>query len=662
MKQMRTGMIGAACLLAGGLAVAAEGPAPLDQLVRNPQYRNIQISPTGEYIAATAPRGDQEVLITLRLSDLKPLGITTLPDKKSVVGVRWAGPNRVVFTSTRKVPGRERPRATGEWYAQDADGAKPRVLISYGTKGATDRSKQVGREGFGFLAALPHDDGKVLMQTTRPSGTEKTRNGVVELDTLTGRRRNLLSGPDTDCTFAADRNAEVRYANCSRRLDGTRSAMALYRRDGGNWTKIHDSGEHGVKYGVQYVMDDGRALAFSDDGKETRTVGWFGADGEFTPVHRDPVSDPVNVVIGFDGRTPLGVVTMPHRAVFHLFDEDSPEALRYLSLANAFPDDHVVVSSTTQDGRYSIIAVGSDRNAGEYYLFDADSGQARYLLSSRPWIKPAQMAAMQPFSMTARDGMVLHGYLTRPVGAAATQRLPTIVYVHGGPYGPRDTWFFDENVQIMASRGYQVLQVNFRGSGGYGNAFIEAGHREWGGTMQDDVTDATLWAFEKGYADPARTCIYGASYGAYAALMGAAKEPDLYRCAAGYVGVYDLEMMYNKGDIQEANAGQEYLRKILGTDPADLRARSPARLAAQIKAPVFLAAGMRDVRTPPEQTVEMYNALKAAGKEVPKDDYILQAGEEHGFYDEASKLNYFTRLLGFFGRHLDAPAASAATP
>jgi dipeptidyl aminopeptidase/acylaminoacyl peptidase len=646
-------------LLAGGLAIAAEGPVPLDQLVRNTQYRNIQISPTGEFIAATAPRGEQEVLVTMRVADLKPLGVTTLPDKKSVTGVRWAGPNRLVFTSTRKVPGREQPRLTGEWYAQDADGAKPRVLISYGTKSATDRSKQVGIESFSFLAALPHDDGKVLMENRRPGATEKTRNSVVELDTLTGRRRNVLSGPDSDCSFAADRNAEVRYATCSRRIDGTRTALRLYRRDGDRWTQIHDSGEDGVKYSVQYVMDDGRALAFSDDGKDTRTVGWFGTDGEFTAVHRDPVSDPVGAVVGFDGRTPLGVVTMPHRAVFHLFDEDSPQALRYVSLANAFPDDHVTVSSTTQDGRYSIIWVRSDRNAGEYYLFDAESGQARYLLSSRPWIKAAQMAAMQPFTMKARDGLVLHGYLTRPVGAPESQPLPTIVYVHGGPYGPRDRWDFDENVQIMANRGFQVLQVNFRGSGGYGNAFQESGYRQWGGTMQDDVTDATRWAFEQGYADPSRTCIYGASYGAYAALMGAAKEPDLYRCAAGYVGVYDLEMMYNKGDIQERDSGQEFLRKILGTDSADLRARSPARLADRITVPVFLAAGMRDVRTPPEQTVAMYNALKAAGKEVPKDDYILQAGEEHGFYDEASKLNYFSRLLAFFGRHLDTPAASA---
>jgi dipeptidyl aminopeptidase/acylaminoacyl peptidase len=660
MKRTNAGLIGAACLLAAGVAGAAEAP-PLEQLVRNPQYRNIQISPTGEYIAATAPRGEQEVLVTLRVSDLKPLGVTTLPDKKSVVGVRWAGPNRVVFTSTRKVPGRERPRGTGEWYAQNADGTLPRLLISYETKSATERSKQVGQQGFGFLAALPHDDGKVLMQTTRASGTEKTRNGVVEVDTLTGRRRNVLSGPDTDCSFAADRNAEVRYANCTRRLDGTRSAMRLYRRDGTKWTEIHDSGEEGVKYGVEYVMEDGRALAYSDDGKQTRTVGWFGLDGAFTPVHRDPVSDPVGVVVGFDGRTPLGVVTMPNRAVFQLFDEDSAEALRYLSLANAFPDDHVTVSSTTQDGRYSIIEVESDRNPGEFYLFDADTGNARYLLSSRPWIKPAQMAAKQPFTMTARDGTVLHGYLTRPNGAAEGGSLPTIVYVHGGPYGPRDSWLFDENVQIMASRGYQVLQVNFRGSGGYGLAFQEAGYRQWGGTMQDDVTDATNWAIGKGYADRDRTCIYGASYGAYAALMGAAKEPDLYRCTAGYVGVYDLEMMYNKGDIQERDAGQDYLRKILGTDPTELRSRSPARLADRIKAPVFLAAGMRDVRTPPEQTVEMYKALKAAGKEVPKDDYILQAGEEHGFYDEASKLNYFTRLLGFFGRHLDQPAASAST-
>jgi dipeptidyl aminopeptidase/acylaminoacyl peptidase len=263
------------------------------------------------------------------------------------------------------------------------------------------------------------------------------------------------------------------------------------------------------------------------------------------------------------------------------------------------------------------------------------------------------MATVQPFSFRARDGLEMYGYLNNPKGYKldTLKKMPLIVHPHGGPIGPRDDWGFNWETQMLASRGYLVLQLNFRGSGGYGNGFQDKGHGEWGGAMQDDLTDVTKWAIDKGYADPERICIYGASYGGYASLMGVAKEPDLYRCAIGYVGVYDLvSTMFKKGDIKDRKSGRRFLEHTLGTDIGARRENSPALQATKIKAGVFLAAGMDDERAPYQHTEAMRDALKAAGH--PADVVILQDKEGHGFYKEANNLNLYTKMFAFLDRYI----------
>ncbi|HEY4559890.1 MAG TPA: prolyl oligopeptidase family serine peptidase, partial [Lysobacter sp.] len=226
---------------------------------------------------------------------------------------------------------------------------------------------------------------------------------------------------------------------------------------------------------------------------------------------------------------------------------------------------------------------------------------------------------------------------------------------HGGPFGIRDYWAFDSDAQLLASAGYAVLQVNFRGSGGYGRDFRYAGARQWGGTMQDDVTDATKWAIKQGIADGSKICLYGASYGGYASLMGVAKEPDLYRCAAGYVGVYDLPTMHTAGDIAERKSGRNYVNDWIG--PRDKVGEvSPTRLADRIKVPVFLAAGGEDERAPIEHSRMMERALRKAG--VPVETLYFDT-EGHGFYLVEHRREFYTKLLAFLSRSLGGETASA---
>jgi dipeptidyl aminopeptidase/acylaminoacyl peptidase len=224
-----------------------------------------------------------------------------------------------------------------------------------------------------------------------------------------------------------------------------------------------------------------------------------------------------------------------------------------------------------------------------------------------------------------------------------------VVYLHGGPYEIRDSWRYNRTVQALASRGFAVLQVNFRGSGGYGYDFVKAGYGEWGAKMQDDVTDATHWAIEEGVADPKRICTYGTSYGGYAALQGVVREPDLYQCAIGDAGVYDLNLMKSRGDVTQSLFGANYLDMVLGKDASVLAQRSPASQAAGIKANIMLISGGEDDRVPAVQSEGMRNALKSKGTEVV---WLYQPSEGHGYYKEENVTDMYEKIIAFLDRNI----------
>lgn len=324
-------------------------------------------------------------------------------------------------------------------------------------------------------------------------------------------------------------------------------------------------------------------------------------------------------------------------------------------LEQAFPGMAVRITSQTQDGKTALVSVRSDRNPGDFYVMDVASKKVDYAASRREWLDPEKMGPVKPIELKARDGLALHGYLTVPSGSDG-KKLPLVVMPHGGPYFTQDVWGFDLDAQILASAGYAVLQLNFRGSDGYGLAFARAGAHQWGKAMQDDLTDATRWAIAQGIADGNRICMYGGSYGGYASLMGVVREPDLYRCTVGYVGVYDLPKHYTMGDVRESQSGRAFLKEWVG-EPSQLAAVSPNLLADRIKVPVFLAAGGEDERTPIRHTKLMEQALVKAGKPV---ETLYFSTEGHGFYKREHRKEFYTRLLGFLDRHIGNAASAAA--
>lgn len=641
-------------LLACCLAVPARAQVDLAPYLKDDPYEQLKISPTGEYVATTAPLEDRTALVVMRLSD-RSITAKVIGGRDSVIDeFWWVNNERVVVSMSEKIGSRDQPSRMGTLHAVNADGSKPRLIASpYPDDPDGMRMGNAGNvtPRFFFMSDdLPLDESRILVETIPTVGSDPYVRAEL-LDVYTRRRTVVATVPVRRASFYADAKGEIRFANGA---DGD-NAERLYYRDSAaaEWRVINDEDKTAHREIPLGFSADGKVAYLQVEQKSgpDRIMAWHPADGRYEELLKDPVADPYRVLRDLDNRTPIGASFMTDRMRNRFFDDNHPTAKLYRALEKAFGTDAFFITSATADRKKAVIYAWSDRNNGDYFIFDTVNKSAERLFGRREWFHPDDMAPSRGISFKTRDGLTVHGFLTTPKGAAA-QPLPLIVLPHGGPFGVFDTWSFDDEASILAEAGYAVLRVNYRGSGNYGRDFMQAGAREWGGKMQDDLTDATHWAIEQKIADPTRICLYGASYGGYAALMGVAREPDLYRCAAGYVGVYDLRLMHRRSS-NRSTSGKTWAGDWLGA-PETLSARSPVTLASQIKVPVFLAAGGKDERAPIEHTKSMEKALKQAN--VPVESLYYQ-NEGHGFYTEEHRREYYTRLLAFLSRHLGGKAA-----
>src|SRR5690606_9757517 len=431
------------------------------------------------------------------------------------------------------------------------------------------------------------------------------------------------------------------------------------RREGDGWKEIHRAAMGEARHTPHGFDRDNRLVytSISNDGEPAKLYAVDTETGERTLLSWNGNVESFQRLYSSDGRELLAVVYedgMPH---IEFVNKSHPEAATYAGLIHAFPEHAVSFRGISRDGRYVLLVAYSDVDPGSFYLFDREEGKARFLLSARDWIKPEQMSPMRAFSFAARDGTPVHGFITVPRHGGG-RNLPLVMLPHGGPHGIRDTWGFNPEAQFLASRGYAVLQVNFRGSGGYGNAFEKKGYRNWGTTMIDDMTDAVEWAVAKGVADPNRICTYGASYGGYAALQSIVREPDRYRCTIGYVGVYSLPLMHRDGDIPRTRMGREYLQRVLPESLAEQQAQSAVFNVDRIKVPVMLVHGERDERVPMSQYRALKQALVAAGR--PPEVEILEPKEGHGFQELKNNVRLYTAIEAFLDKHIGTARNTAS--
>ncbi|HEX2064886.1 MAG TPA: S9 family peptidase [Acidimicrobiales bacterium] len=398
-------------------------------------------------------------------------------------------------------------------------------------------------------------------------------------------------------------------------------------------------------------------VCFSRDGRELYAITSQGANagrlvrlpldgGDPVVVAEDPTFDVAAVVVHPDRREVQMVGFLEDRLRWHVLDDTvaaDVDAIRALH-----PGDFQVVDRDDAD-RTWLAGFTADDGPVSYFAYHRQEGRASFLFEHQPALSRYTLAAMEPFSYTARDGLEVHGYLTFPPGQDR-HRLPTVLKVHGGPWG-RDTWGLEPEAQWLANRGYLCVQVNYRGSTGYGKAFVNAGDREWGGKMHDDLVDAVGWVVERGFADPGRVAIYGGSYGGYAALVGAAFTPDLFRCAVDVVGPSNLKTLIESIPPYWAPLVSVFHTRVGNpeTEEAFLWSRSPLSRVEDIRIPLLIAQGAHDPRVKQAESEQIVAALRAQGIDH---EYLVFEDEGHGFAKPENRLRFYAAAERFLARHL----------
>ena len=621
------------------LAIAAGSPAdiPVKDFFRHAEFGQVTLSPTGEFLAVTIPQDDRSLLAILRTKDKGVVAKWDYGTSEYAENVIWVNDKRFMVEVSEKFGTLDFHVGNPNLYLADADGSH-RKEVPYGNT-------------YELADLLPNDPDNILMERSFE------RPNLFKMNVNTGYMAKVVVSPVASGNFAIDHDGKVRYA-----MGATEAGdlFRTFRRDGDQWVQVSEKKMYGSD-------DDERVpLGFAPDNKHIY-MSFRSKGGPAGVLLSDPDTNTEKVlfqnpVVSFgdqiwnhDNVRMLGVGYEEDLPKHQYFDEDAPETRILMALDSAFPDDAVDVTSETRDGRYALVHTHSATDPGRFYLFDTQTKQATFLLAGRSWIDPDQMSPMKPITVTARDGLVLHGYLTVPRSSNG-RNMPMVVWVHGGPMA-RDDWAFDPIVQFLASRGYAVLQMNYRGSSGYGEKFMEMGYKHWGTTMQDDLTDSVKSVISQGLVDKDRVCIFGASYGGYAAIMSAEREPDLYKCTIGYAGVYSLPMEVQKSDTGTIKSGRTSFKNAYPESLAEQQAQSPSYNVDKLKIPVMLVHGGDDQRVPIAQMHFLVDQMAKAGKKP--EVVLVKQKEAHGFRDPENNIELYTKVQAFLNEHIGAGANDA---
>ncbi|MBI3564065.1 MAG: S9 family peptidase [Elusimicrobia bacterium] len=588
----------------------------------NPEKASPKVSPNGKHWAYLAPdEGVLNVWVGPEGGAAKPL---TQDRGRGVRNYLWAEDQRSIL------------------YIQDKDGDENWHLYQTDLETGTTRDlTPVPGAQAQIVATEPNFPDEVLIAL---NDRDARAHDVYRVNLRTGARTLEATNPGDVIGWLPDRTFKVRAAKAMRPDGGT----ILRIRDGGVWRDFLDCGPD----------DQLGAHGFSPDGKSLYVESSAGRDT--TALIEAPLAGGPGKVMAEDPESDLGGVLIHPREYRVEAVSFETDRLRWRVLDASLAEDFKAFASL--DGDVSIVSrddadtvwyllVNRPDRSPAFWRWDRAARKAKFLFATRPKLDGYDLAPMAPVSFPARDGLKVRAYLTTPAGKEA-KKLPLVLLVHGGPW-VRDHWGFHPEAQWLASLGFACLQVNYRGSAGFGKAFLHAGDREWGAKMQDDLTDAAKWAVASGAADPARVAIYGGSYGGYAALAGAAFTPGVYRCAVDVVGPSNLITL-----IKSIPPYWEPMKRIFDlrvgsveTEEEFLKSRSPLFFADRIAIPLLIAQGANDPRVKQAEAEQIVAALKAKGKPV---EYMLFPDEGHGFAKPENRLKFYAAAEAFLAEHLTA--------
>jgi dipeptidyl aminopeptidase/acylaminoacyl peptidase len=631
----------AASLLLGSVAGAA--PPSIADFAADTDFSYPALSPDGNKVAFVTRAEGQRILVVLDLVARKRTGLMAATvDTFSISNCEFKNDERLLCGLSGTAFDRGQPYPVSRLVAIDVSGkGKPRVLVQNGTQGGSQFQDKV-------LDWQPNDPKHVLIAL---SGDGDPFPNVHSLDVYTGLMSVVQRSRHPIMSWNTDRAGVVRFGQG---FDDRGKHFYITRDSADSPWRTLAKWEYGQADFFVYgfgpapgtllvgATHNGRDAIFEMDLSEKSDRQLLFANSEVD------VSGPIywptdHRIVGFSYET-----DRVHRK---FFDEQAESV--YASIDAAIPGADNWVIGASRDGKKLLISSSADVRPTNFHVLDTTANKLLRIGSANPALAQTPLASMKPVKIKGPGGVMLPGYLSLPVGSSG-KKLPMVVYPHGGPHA-RDSWRFDEMVQFFASRGYAVLQVNFRGSVGYGDDWYEQGHQNWGTVMVDDITAATKWAIAEGIADPANTCIIGWSYGGYAALMSAVREPSLYRCAVSIAGVADLRALAREG--ARFYGGRKALAYTLGDDVSELKAGSPLRAVEKIQVPVLLVHGDDDIQVSVDHSKRMARALKGENK---KHELVIIKDGNHSLSRFEWRETLLTKIEAFLATNAPVTAVQTA--
>ncbi|MBL7842277.1 MAG: S9 family peptidase [Cyclobacteriaceae bacterium] len=597
---------------------------PLEDFFKDPEKGQYRISPNGEMIIFMAPHMGRRNVFVQKLGDTTAIPITH-ETERSIYNAFWESDDRIVFV--KDIGGDENMRI---------------LSVKPDGTGLTDHTpfENVRSEVLDILEDRPNE---MLIQNNK-------RNpqifDVYLLNTATNEMRMVAENPGNITGWITDHEGKIRVALTT---DGVNTSVLYRETENDKFKPVITTNFKETLSPLFFTFDNKNLFCMSNLGRDKLVLVEYDprTAKEVRVIYENPEVDIDGADYSRKRKVLTAVYYQTDKPKIHFLDAET-EAI-YKKINSQLPNYYNVVTRQNREENKLLVYSSSDRYFGGYYFYDLKNDAFQKLADFKPWLNENNMAEMKPISYQSRDGLTIHGYLTLPKGVDAKD-LPIVINPHGGPWA-RDGWGFNPEIQFLANRGYAVLQMNFRGSTGYGRKFWEASFKQWGRTMQDDVTDGVKWLIKEGIADSTRVAIYGGSYGGYTTLAGITLTPELYSCAVDYVGVANMFTFMNTiPPYWEPFRDMFY--EMVGDPKKDslmLAEVSPVFHADKIKCPLLVAQGANDPRVNKDESDQMVAALRKRGIEV---EYIVKDNEGHGFYNQENQFEFYGAMEKFFDKHL----------
>jgi dipeptidyl aminopeptidase/acylaminoacyl peptidase len=615
----------AASLVATPLAAEAQAArqVPLRDFFKNPEQAGHQISPDGRYISWAAPY-ERRMNVFVRPFAGGTATRVTSETARDISAYFWKG-ERIV-------------------YVKDFGGDENFHVVSVDLKGGDLKDLTPGEKVRADIVDILDDDDDHLIVSNNRRDAQVF--DVFRVNVKTGAEKLIAQNPGNITSWQTDHAGRLRVAGTT---DGVNTSLLYREKEDGEFKVILTTNFKESVSPLFFTFDNRKLYVASNRGRDKAAL--FVLDPatarEEGLILENSEVDVENLNYSRKRKVLTSASWVTWKTQRKFFDRES--GAMYADVQAMLPGYEVSFVSANKAEDKFVIATSSDKTRGKRYLYDKATKKLELLADVSPWLPESELADMKPVQYKARDGLAINGYLTLPKGVAA-KNLPVVINPHGGPWA-RDTWRFNPEVQFLANRGFAVLQMNFRGSTGYGRKFWEASFKQWGKTMQDDVTDGVQWLVKEGIADPRRIAIYGGSYGGYTTLAGITFTPDLYAAAVDYVGVSNL-FTFMKTIPPYWKPYLEMLQEMVGDMEKDkelLTAASPVMHVDRIKTPLFIAQGAKDPRVNKDESDQMVAALKKRGVEV---EYMVKDNEGHGFRNEENRFEFYEAMEKFLRKHI----------